>query len=150
VITRARIAVVLIVGLLIALVLRQAGLVSLPIVGTPERPPGPPIAGARGRLAAVRDGDLWTVDLRSGVERRLTQTGGVTAPRLSGSGSWIAFERGGQLWLIRNDGQGVTVVPGADQPESATWAPRAARMAFASKDGSLSTLEAAAGEKGAE
>jgi hypothetical protein len=113
-----------------------------------EQAEGPPIPGARGRLAYVRDGDIWTYDLKAGLEQRLTKDGGARSPRLSPAGAWIAFERGGRLWVIRSDGSGLYAVPGGDQPQSAHWSPRGSRLAYTSSNGALSTLDVAQGERG--
>ncbi len=104
--------------------------------------------GARGRLAYVRDGDVWTYDLFAGAERRITRQGGAQAPRWAGTGGWLAFEREGTLWICKADGSGAFAVPGADLPASARWAPRGVRIAYASADGSLSVLEPAQAARG--
>ncbi|HET7768762.1 MAG TPA: hypothetical protein VFN74_08285 [Chloroflexota bacterium] len=124
------------------LVIRQVGIFGFRPFGTPrERPPGPPVVGARGRLAYVRAGDLYTYDLRDGSERRLTRSGGVSHPRWSGGGTWLAFERSGRLVAIRHDGSAVVDVPGGDMPASGAWSPVGARLGYASSDGSLNTFE---------
>src|SRR5688500_10875880 len=124
------------------LVIRQVGIFGDRPFGTArERPPGPPVAGARGRLAYVRSGDLFVFDLRDGSERRLTQTGGVRSPRWSGGGTWLAYERDGRLVAMRADGTSAIDLPGGDMPASGIWSPTGARIAYASSDGSLNIYE---------
>ena len=137
-----RVLAITLVVVAVWLVIRQVGIFGHRPFGTPrERPPGPPIAGARGRLAYVRSGDLYVFDLRDGTERRLTQTGGVRSPRWSGGGTWLAFERDGRLVAMRADGSSLVDVPGGDLPASAVWSPTGARLAYAASDGSLNTYE---------
>jgi len=109
---------------------------------------GPVLPGARGKVAFIRGGDLWTYDLERGEARRLTTTGGAAMPRWSGSGSWLSFAREGQLWVVRADGAGLAPVPGGDQPESARWAHRGAQLAYSSRDGSLSIFAPGSGAPG--
>src|SRR5687767_4543101 len=124
------------------LVIRQVGIFGHRPFGTArERPPGPPVAGARGRLAYVRAGDLFVFDLRDGTERRLTQTGGVRSPRWSGGGTWLAFERDSRLVVMRGDGTSLLDIPGGDIPASAVWSPTGARLAYAAADGSLNVYD---------
>ena len=126
----------------VVLVVRQLGIFGYRPLGSPrERPPGPPIVGARGRLAYVRDGDLYVMDLRDGLERRLTRTGGIRAPRWSGSGSWISFERDSKLSVIQADATGIAELPGGDVPAGRAWSPQGARLAYSSSDGSLNTFD---------
>jgi Tol biopolymer transport system component len=140
-------------ALVIALAL-TLGLWRFVLGGTPglrqpgEVATGPPVPGARGRLAFIRGGDVWTYDLAKGIERRLTRDGGNSAPRWSGNGAWLSLTRGGRLWAIRADGSTEFAVPGGDVPASARWAPRGSRLAYASSDGSLSVLDPAQGERG--
>ena len=124
------------------LVIRQVGIFGHRPFGTPrERPPGPPVVGARGRLAYIRAGDLYVYDLRDGTNRRLTQTGGVSTPRWSGGGTRLAFERDGRLIAMRSDGNVTIDIPGGDLPASGVWSPSGARLAYASSDGSLNTFD---------
>ncbi len=109
---------------------------------------GPVLAGARGKVAFIRDGDLWTYDLERGETRRLTTAGGASMPRWSGSGGWLSFAREGRLWVVRADGAGLAPVPGGDQPESARWAHRGAQLAYSSSDGSLSVFSPGSGAPG--
>ncbi|HEU5317699.1 MAG TPA: hypothetical protein VFX49_16420 [Chloroflexota bacterium] len=124
------------------LVVRQVGIFGYRPFGDPaDRPPGPPIPGSRGKLAYVRDGDIYTYDLRDGSERRVTRTGGARAPRWSGGGTWLAFEHDGRLAVVGADGSGLVDVPGGDLPASASWSTQGARLAYSSNDGSLSTYD---------
>ena len=147
---RAAAAAVLVAAAALAVLWRLGVLEPLgaPWPGGGERRAGPAVPGARGRLAFVRDGDVWTYDLRDGAEGRLTQRGGAQTPRWAASGGWISFERAGVLWIVRSDGSGLFAVPGGDVPASARWAPRGVRLAYTSADGSLSMLDAPQGTNG--
>ncbi|MBI3974155.1 MAG: hypothetical protein HY332_22990 [Chloroflexi bacterium] len=109
---------------------------------------GPPSPGARGRLAFVQEGDIWTYDLQRGRRRRITQDGGASAPRWSRSGDWLSFERGGRLWVARSDGSNTFAAPNGDVPSSAQWAPLGSRLAYTSLDGSVRILSPAQRQDG--
>lgn len=134
---RSRVLAALLVVVALAAVLYRVGPWSNGDVG----PTGPPVPGARGRLAFVRDGDVWIYDLRAGAERRLTQGGGHSYPQWSGNGYWLSYVRNGSTWTVRYDGRHALAVPGGDLPASVHWASRGARLAYASSDGSLSTFD---------
>lgn len=59
------------------------------------------------RLVFLRLGDVWTLDLATGNETRLTfgQAGNGT-PVWSPDMQWIAFRRGGKLMRVSSDGKG--------------------------------------------
>lgn len=134
---RARVLAAVLVAIALSGMLYRVG----PWGGGATDPSGPPVPGARGRLAYIRDGDVWIYDLRAGIERRLTQGGGHSRPQWSGNGIWLSYTRDGITWTVRQDGRHAFAVPGADLPASARWAPRGARLAYASSDGSLSTID---------
>ena len=84
------------------------------VVTTPAAIPSPgatpaatatPAAGL-GKLAFVRDGDIWLLDVESGEERQFTSDGGNAEPRWSPDGRWLAFVKAeaGAIWLMREDG----------------------------------------------
>ncbi|HEV2121717.1 MAG TPA: hypothetical protein VGW38_02945 [Chloroflexota bacterium] len=134
---RARVLASVLVAIALGAMVYRVG----PWGGGDAGPSGPPVPGARGRLAYIRDGDVWIYDLRAGAERRLTRGGGHSRPQWSGNGLWLSYTRDGNTWTVRQDGRHAFAVPGADLPASVRWAPRGARLAYASSDGSLSTFD---------
>jgi hypothetical protein len=144
---RVRTLAILLAIVAVALVVRQWGFLGYrPLGGGAPLGEGPPVPGARGKLAYVRDGDLYVYDLKEGAERRMTRTGGVKTPHWSGGGGWLSFEREGKLWAITLDGARTVSVPGGDVPSSGVWGPRSARLAYASSDGSLQLYDPGSGE----
>lgn len=104
---------------------------------TPEATAEPTL----GKVALIRSGDLWVLDLHSGVERRLTQDGRNRLPRWSSDGRWIAFlkptgRRLGELWVIRPDGSEARQIEEtlATKP---SWSPLGSQLAYATEDGAL-------------
>jgi WD40-like Beta Propeller Repeat len=93
---------------------------------------GPPGATAfdwaiDGRAAFVHGSNLFVLS-PDGSRRRLTRRGG-TDPSWSPRGRWIAFTRGGQIWIVRSDGgraRRLTRKGG----ESPAWSPDGRRIAF--------------------
>lgn len=78
------------------------------------------------RIAFVRGGDVWTLDVKRGKARRLTFRGGKS-PAWSPDGRRIAFGRNGRICLMRADGRaqrglGTTPVRGGFA-ESLAWQP---------------------------
>uniref|UniRef100_A0A7C2EJD6 WD40 domain protein beta Propeller n=1 Tax=Ammonifex degensii TaxID=42838 RepID=A0A7C2EJD6_9THEO len=78
-------------------------------------------AASAGRVAWVQQGDLWVKDLPDGRAKRLTSTGGVTDPRWSPTGKWLAFRRGRELWLAGSGGEGLHRVAG--RAAAFAWSP---------------------------
>ena len=145
---RAAVSLALLVVLLALWRLNLLAPIGLPWLGAAPASDGAAVPGARGRLAFIREGDVWTYDLQKGVAQRLTRDGGARAPHWSAAGGWLSFQRTGRLWLIKVDGSGAYAAPGGDVPASARWSPRGVRLAYTSADGSLSILEPSLGEKG--
>ena len=52
-----------------------------------------------GRLAYIKEGDVWVMDVSEGEPQQLTVLSGVHTPRWAPSGEWLAFPRGKELWL---------------------------------------------------
>ncbi len=105
-----------------------------------------------GRLAFVRDGDIWVQALPDGKPVRLTSDGRNRSPRWSPSGRWLAFEKvsyeeqdvgsgrklrfvkDSELWVMRDSGAGVRRVaraPATCRP----WSPTADTLAYADDRG---------------
>ncbi len=112
--------------------------------------PSPTVALASlGKLAYVRDGDVWVVDLDSGHERRLTSEGQNRRPRWSSDGQWLAVTKCetvdptsscGGLWVMRADGsEAHWVDEGVFLYE---WSPTEGRLAYG-KEGGLWVTDAA-------
>lgn len=95
----------------------------------PTQPSGsvePPVAvQGLGRVAFVREGDIWTKDLPDGEEMRLTDCGGRTSPKWSPSGEWLTFLKDEEAWIIRRSGGEAR--PGAAR---AVWSPVEDRLAL--------------------
>lgn len=65
-----------------------------------------PAWGARGRIAFVARGDVWTIASTGGKPRRLARTRGPErSPTWSPDGGRLAYVRGGALWTMRADGK---------------------------------------------
>lgn len=57
--------------------------------------------GPTPKLAFIRGGDIWTLDLATRQERRLTSGGTYRQPRSSAAGRWVAFlKEDRSLWSI--------------------------------------------------
>lgn len=92
-----------------------------------------------GRLAYVREGDLWVLELGRGEERRLTRTGSVHFPHWSANGRWLAYQEDGSLWIAQPDsGETRHLQTGVI---AARWSPRFALLAYATRDGALFVAE---------
>lgn len=96
-----------------------------------------------GKVAFIRDGDVWTLHLDSGQERRLTSDGRNCCPRWSADGQWISFkkvyteeaEAQVGLWVMRDDGSDVWHVEGKGVlSEGELWAPSGHRFAYQAED----------------
>lgn len=94
---------------------------------------------AVGRLAYVREGDMWVLDLGRGDERRLTRTGRVHTPQWSGNGRWLSYQEGPALWIAQPDSGETQRLH--DSVVAASWSPRFAQLAYATEAGALLTAE---------
>ena len=78
--------------------------------GLQSAQPVQPVPGAVGastsvgKLAFVRDGSIWAMDLPDGQPRQITRSGNDHQPRWSPSGRWLAYAYGSLLWVVRDDG----------------------------------------------
>jgi dipeptidyl aminopeptidase/acylaminoacyl peptidase len=117
--------------------------------GATATPTVGPAAGL-GKLAFVRDGNIWVLDVDGGQETQLTTDGQNWWPEWSADGEWIAFRKRlpqdesetlTQVWTMRADGSGATKI--ADSAQSnIDWSPVSARLAYASEDGALWAVDA--------
>jgi len=97
-----------------------------------------PLPVFHGRLAVIRQGDLWV--LEGGREPlRLTSDGCNYSPAWSPDGKWLLFykydpaekwERRNSLWVARADGGGVYNIEPEKQMLDARWSPVANRIAY--------------------
>jgi Tol biopolymer transport system component/outer membrane lipoprotein-sorting protein len=99
-----------------------------------------------GRLAFVRNSDIWVQEVPGGDARRLTDDGLNERPLWSPSGAWIAFwKRSGSqvdLWVVRGSGADARPIGPLAAPwfGAASWSPREDRLAFI-REGSLWVLD---------
>jgi TolB protein len=95
------------------------------------------VSGENGRIAFVRDGDIWTVN-RAGTKQIHVTTGSVRDddPSWSPNGKWIAFTRyrahGADIYRVRTDGGSLDRVVAGAEP---AWAPDGRRLTFRDRDG---------------
>lgn len=119
----------------------------------PGVPPadGEAAAGPLGKLAFVRDGNVWVKALPDGRETPLVLDGDASAPRWSASGDWLLYRRqlppgrtvpadAPRQWLVRADGSGRRQLPAR-----ATWSPASDLLAFV--DSGRLMVEAADGSR---
>lgn len=97
--------------------------------------PSPTPAPRLGKVAFVRGGDIWTTNLDTGQEVRLTEGGDYTHPRWSPSGRWLAFFRGRALWVVDTDSGTPWRIAG--HATGSSWSPVADRLASVTGDGGL-------------
>src|SRR5918992_3350281 len=89
--------------------------------------------GKNGRIAFVRDGDIWTISRLGTGERRVTRDPAPDDdPSWSPNGKWIAFTRylptaGPVIYRIRSDRTALRRITAGAQP---AWAPDGRRVAF--------------------
>jgi len=98
--------------------------------------PSPTPVPRLGRIAFLRGGDVWVINLDTGQEMYLAGGGRNERPRWSPSGRWIAFFRAQKLWVVPAAG-------GSPRPVSevavktAVWSPVEDRLAYVTGDGAL-------------
>ena len=90
-----------------------------------------PSWGPDGRLVFERDGDLW-IRGSEGSEQRLTRTPEVeTEPSWCPSGTWIAYVRNHQIWIIASTGgTPVQVTTGPALGAHPAWSASCDRLAY--------------------
>jgi Tol biopolymer transport system component len=97
-----------------------------------------------GRLAFVRDGAIWGMNLPDGHPVRLTTGIHDGTPRWSPSGNWLAYTVDeNRLWVVRSDGSGAREIlscPG--WAGTWGWSPVADRLACIDRAGGLQAGDA--------
>ena len=83
-----------------------------------------------GKIAFVREGNIWVQELPNGAPYQLTDKGESSMPRWSPSGEWLSFLTDGgespgrpDLWLVRADGSNERLIEAAGF--TAYWLPEA-------------------------
>ena len=91
-----------------------------------------------GRVAYTkRDGDIWVLDLGTGGLTNLTKGSGGVDPSFSPSAKQVVFLRGVSLYVMNDDGTGVTQLTSPDSPLSddfAHWSPDGKAIGFTRYD----------------
>ncbi len=116
--------------------------------GLPAAPPTQPAPGTPGgpsqlgKLAFVRDGAIWVMDLPDGTPRPLTRGSHDQEPQWSASGRWLAYRGNGTLWLARDDGSQAHAA-GSSYPQGRRlWAPAADELLCFTAGGGLGIVQA--------
>jgi hypothetical protein len=83
----------------------------------------------RGDVVFVRGGDLYLVSHVTGTVRRLTWGGGRDDPAFSPDGRTLAYDRGGDIWLLTVGGSARQLTSGGGSSEPA-WSADSRTIAF--------------------
>jgi TolB protein len=86
--------------------------------------------GTNGRIAFVRNGNIFTVRADGTGIRQITTDGRNFAPRWSPDGQRIAFQHASELWAMRADGTGKHRVVQGLKAGRPTWSPDGRTLAF--------------------
>lgn len=89
-----------------------------------------------GKIAFLRDGDLWVRDAPDGAPRQVTTSGNALHPEWSASGRWLSYREGESLWIENVISPGNPRRIAADSPNSA-WSPTADVLAYTRAPGGL-------------
>ena len=89
--------------------------------------------GSEGRIAFVRNGDIYSIRTDGSGLARLTTDGHDSGPRWSPDGTRIAYLDHGNLWIMKSNGHGKTQItnsaPGATDARP-SWSPGGRFLAF--------------------
>jgi hypothetical protein len=89
--------------------------------------------GANGRIAFVRDGDIFTIEPNTTALARLTSHGQASGPRWSPNGQRIAYIYRGNLWIMNANGSHkfqVTAAAPRYTDGRPSWSPNGRYLAF--------------------
>jgi len=59
-----------------------------------------PAAEFLGKVAFLRDGDIWIQDIPDGTARKVTTSGKAAYPTLSASGRWLSYNEGTSTYIV--------------------------------------------------
>jgi hypothetical protein len=86
------------------------------------------------RVVYLREGNLWLWTEAAGVVQ-LTDTGNISALRLSSGGQSLAYMRGSEVWTIGMDGQNARLLATQKNKDGALWfAPNGLLLAVSTHD----------------
>lgn len=88
------------------------------------------LAASLGRLAYIRDGDLWVKALPEGPALRLTTSGDASHPRWSFSGKWLCFQTESGLWLTEVSDANPLTLHQAARFDQVRWSPVSDQLAY--------------------
>jgi hypothetical protein len=111
----------------------RAGIDGRLLGGAPQAYPG-----ANGRIAFVRDGDIFTIEPNGTGLRRLTGRGQASGPRWSPDGQQIAYIYHGNLWIMNANGSHKTQITAAAPQYTdgrPSWSPNGRYLAFVKTQG---------------
>lgn len=89
--------------------------------------------GTDGRIAFVRNGDIFSINLDGTALRRLTHSGRAAGPRWSPGGKLLAYLDHGNLWIMNADGshkRQITRAAPTFTDSRPTWSPNGRYLAF--------------------
>jgi hypothetical protein len=89
--------------------------------------------GSDGRIAFVRNGNIFSIKPNGSGLRKLTHQGHAASPRWSPNGARLAFIYRGNLWIMKANGTGKTQVTDAAPRYTdgrPTWSPDGRYLAF--------------------
>jgi Tol biopolymer transport system component len=90
-----------------------------------------------GKVAYLKEGDLWVKVLPTGEPQRLTTDGQNHSPLWSPSGQWLTFRKEQQVWIIQADGSAPRLLDNGAVVGAFVWAPTTDRLAYATSRGEL-------------
>ena len=89
--------------------------------------------GGDGRIAFVRDGNIYSIEPAGSGLRELTRAGYASGPRWSPDGKQLAYVYRGNLWVMNANGSGKTQLTGSAPSYTdgrPTWSPNGRYLAF--------------------
>src|SRR3984957_7402446 len=89
--------------------------------------------GGDGRIACVRDGNIYSIEPAGSGLRELTRAGYASGPRWSPDGKQLAYVYRGNLWVMNANGSGKTQLTSSAPSYThgrPTWSPNGRYLAF--------------------